>query len=99
MVLNTEDEAKTVMVQIQPMLKNDDVRGIRGFDKRYYVLKRSFLHQYAGLVLAQLDSGPAVAEKIAAALNLDTDAVSVILMIMADEGEVIEKRKGMWERG
>ena len=98
MVLNTESEAKMAMMQIQPMLKTDDVRGIRGFDKRYYVLRRSFLHQYAGLVLAQLDAGPATADKIAAALGLPSEAVSVILMIMADEGEVIEKRRGAWER-
>ncbi len=98
MVLNTETEAKMAMMQIAPMLKSDDVRGIRGFDKRYYVLRRSFLHQYAGLVLAQLDAGPATAEKIASALGLPGEAVSVILMIMADEGEVIEKRRGEWER-
>lgn len=98
MVLNSEGEAKMAMMQIQPMLKTDDVRGIRGFDKRYYVLRRSFLHQYAGLVLAQLDAGPSTADKIAAALGLASEAVSVILMIMADEGEVIEKRRGMWER-
>ncbi len=98
MVLNTENEAKMAMMQIQPMLKTDDVRGIRGFDKRYYVLRRSFLHQYAGLVLAQLDAGPATAEKISEALGLASEAVGVILMIMADEGEVIEKRRGDWER-
>lgn len=98
MVLNTETEAKMAMMQIQPMLKTDDVRGIRGFDKRYYVLRRSFLHQYAGLVLAQLDAGPSTSDKIAAALGLPAEAVSVILMIMADEGEVIEKRRGTWER-
>lgn len=98
MVLNTEAEAKMAMMQIQPMLKTDDVRGIRGFDRRYYVLRRSFLHQYAGLVLAQLDAGPSTADKIASALGLAGEAVSVILMIMADEGEVIEKRRGTWER-
>ncbi|MDE1798218.1 MAG: helix-turn-helix transcriptional regulator [Candidatus Micrarchaeota archaeon] len=98
MVLDNENDAKRVMPEITSRLKNDNVKGVRGFDKRYYVLRRSFLMEYEGPLLALVDLGPATPEELAGKLNLTSEAVRVLLMILGDEGEVIEKRRGNWVR-
>ncbi len=98
MVLDNENDAKRAMPEITARLKNDDVKGIRGFDKRYYVLRRSFLMEYEGPLLALVDLGPATPDELAAKMNLTSEAVRVLLMILGDEGEVIEKRRGNWVR-
>ncbi len=98
MVLNNENEAKTVMPHINAKLKDETVKGIRGFDRKYYVLRRSFLMEYESRLLPILDSGAANVKTLGEKLGLDENAVTVLLMILGDDGEVIELKKGMWRR-
>lgn len=98
MVLDNENEAKRVMPQIQSSLKNDEVKGVRGFDRRYYVLRRSFLMEFEGSLLALVDQGPQAPDELGAKLGLTPEAARVLLMILGDEGEVIERRRGTWVR-
>ena len=98
MVLNNENEAKMVMPQIALKLKNETVKGVRGFDRRYYVLRRSFLLEYESRLLPLLEQKSQSAYELAGKLGLDEEAVLVLLMILGDEGEAIEKKKGMWGR-
>ena len=98
MVLDNENEAKTVMPHINTRLKNETVKGIRGFDRRYYVLRRSFLMENESRLLPMLENGPANVKQLSEKLGLDENAVMVLLMILGDDGEVIELKKGMWRR-
>ncbi len=98
MVLDNENEAKTVMPHINAKLKNETVKGIRGFDRKYYVLRRSFLMEYESRLLPILDAGAANVKTLGEKLGLDENAVTVLLMILGDDGEVIELKKGMWRR-
>jgi len=98
MVLDNENEARTIMESIKDVQKNDGVKGVRGFDRRYYVLRRSFMGQHQARVLELLEPGPAHSDTIAAELKLPPAAALVLLMVLADEGEVLEKKKGMWEK-
>jgi len=96
MVLDNENEARAVMEDVKSVQKNDAVKGVRGFDRRYYVLRKSFLSQYQDLLLRMLQKGDADAQTLGAGIGLSPTACSVLLMILADEGEVLEKKKGMW---
>ena len=98
MVLSNEYEAKEQMEQIKQRLKGDAAAGVRGFDKKYYVLRKSFLQEFENPVFDLLDSRVSTAQEMGARLNLTPEAVTVILMVMADEGLVLEKRRGIWEK-
>ena len=98
MVLSSEGEAKQMMPIIKEKLKGDDVKGVRGFDKNYYVLRKSFLREYETAVFSMLEEGLGTPEEIGPKLNITREAAMVILMVMADEGEAIEKRRGVFAR-
>ncbi|MFH1306894.1 MAG: hypothetical protein ABIH83_04550 [Candidatus Micrarchaeota archaeon] len=98
MVLSNEYEAREMMPKIKEKLKGDDVKGVRGFDKNFYILRKSFLREYEKPVFALLDANICTASQMSKNLNLNPEAVTVLLMIMADEGLAIEKRKGIWAR-
>ncbi|MFA5108028.1 MAG: hypothetical protein WC492_00640 [Candidatus Micrarchaeia archaeon] len=98
MVLSNEYEAKEQMEQIKQRLKGDAVAGVRGFDKKYYVLRKSFLQEFENPIFDLLDSGLCKAQEMGNRINLTPEAVTVILMVMADEGLVLEKRRGVWEK-
>ncbi|PIT84748.1 hypothetical protein COU37_01650 [Candidatus Micrarchaeota archaeon CG10_big_fil_rev_8_21_14_0_10_45_29] len=98
MVLSNEGEAKQMMPIIKEKLKGDDVKGVRGFDKNYYVLRKSFMREYEKAVFSLLEEGFGSPDEIGPKLNITREAAMVILMVMADEGEAIEKRRGTFAR-
>lgn len=98
MILDNENEAKGVMPVLQAEITTDEVKGVRGFDKKYYVLLRSFYLQNEGRLLALLDKSPATADAMAPEMHLTPEAVRTLLIVLSDGGEVIEKQKGVWER-
>jgi hypothetical protein len=98
MVLADEVQAKLQMQNIKEQIKDDEIRGVRGFDKRYYVAKKSFLKKYEEPIFSLLDENISNASKIASKLNLDSDAVTAFFVILSDEGLVFEKRRGEWAK-
>lgn len=98
MVLSNEGEAKYLMEKIKQELKGEEIKGVRGFDKKYYVLRKSFLMEFEQPVFELLDSGKIKADAIAKQLNLTSEAITAMLIIMADEGLVIEPRRGEWAK-
>jgi len=100
MVLDNESDAKSLMPHMQEQIKAGAIRGVRGFDKKYYVLTKGFRMANEGKLLAQLDRGESSIDKLADGLSLRQDAVRTLLLVLAEEGEVLEKnmRKGVWTR-
>ncbi len=98
MVISNEAEAKIQMQNIKVQIKNEDVCGVRGFDKKYYVIKKSYLNSLEPLISVLLNQGTSNLVQIASKLNLPSDAITAVLVIMADEGLVIEKRRGEWAK-
>lgn len=98
MILDNETEAKNLMPRLQDAIKADDVKGVRGFDKKYYVLLRGFYVENEAKIIALLDAGPKKCDAMAPEVHLTPEGVRTLLMVLADQGEVIEKAKGVWER-
>jgi hypothetical protein len=98
MVLDNENDAKNVMPVLQDEISRDDVKGVRGFDKKYYVLMRAFYLEHEGGLLALLDRGPMHCDEMSAVLHLTPEATRTLLVVLAENGEVIEKQKGVWQR-
>lgn len=98
MVLSNESEAKYQMQNIKSEIKDDEVRGVRGFDKKYYILRKSFLREFEQPIFSLLDEGLSVPREMSERIKLTSEAITVVLMVMADEGLVIEKRRGEWAK-
>lgn len=95
-VIESEFEAKRLGELLSEKIKRGEILGVRGFDKKFYVATKKFYEANEELIFKALSKEPKTSEEIATAAKLDPNAARVLLVLMSDSGEVIEKRKGMY---
>ena len=95
-VIEYESEARRVSEEISSKGRKREIIGIRGFDKRYYVLKSSFFIRNQPKIKNVLKEGKKSLDQISSETGLDKQACTGILALMNDNGDVIEKRKGVF---
>ena len=96
LVLNSESEAKEMSELLADKIKKNQITGIRGFDKKYYIVKNSFILKHQSKIKSVLKHGPLSSDKIAAELEMDQEAINALLTVLREEGEILEKRKGVF---
>jgi len=96
LVLNSESEAREISEILADKIKKNQIIGIRGFDKKYYIVKNSFILKHQSKIKSILKHGPLSSEKIASELGMEQEAVNALLTILREEGEILEKRKGVF---
>ncbi|MEM3408029.1 MAG: hypothetical protein QW054_00290 [Candidatus Micrarchaeia archaeon] len=94
LVLQSEADAREISKLLEDKIQQNQVTGIRGFDKKYYLVKNSFVLKFQSKIKSVLKSGPKQADKIAEALGIEEEAAIALLTVLREEGEIIEKRKG-----
>jgi len=95
LILNSEDEARQLSKGLAEKIKCGDVVGVRGFDKRFYVVSRDYLEKTAPVV-KEAAGGGAELKTIASRSKLAPDACLAVLTVLQEEGEVIEKKRGFY---
>ena len=95
-VIDDQNTARRISEDIASRGKKRDIIGIRGFDRKYYVLKTSFFVRNQPKIKAALKGGKKNLEEISKESGLDKQACTGILAIMNDNSDVIEKRKGVF---
>ncbi len=96
LLLDTEGAARSLSELLKTKGRDSDVTGIRGFDKKYYILLNSFYGKYSDKTKSILQSGPKDFPTLCAELKLNSNACGAVLQIMREEGYIIEKRKGVF---
>ncbi|MCX8202347.1 MAG: hypothetical protein N3G74_00885 [Candidatus Micrarchaeota archaeon] len=94
LVLQSESDARELSKSLSDKIEKNQVTGIRGFDKKYYLVKNSFVLKNQSKIKSFLNSGPKSAEQIAKELDIPQEAAIALLTVLREEGEIIEKRKG-----
>lgn len=96
LVLASEADAKEISRLLSDKIERNKVTGIRGFDKKYYLVKNSFVLKFQSKVKSALKSGPKSTKEIAESLDIPEQAAIALLTVLREEGELIEKRKGIF---
>lgn len=92
-----EANSQTVSEQLEARVKKGEVVGVKGFDKKIYVAERSF---YEGVAAKLQQAGLTKqfrVEEAAAASKTGEGACLTVLQIMKEGGEVLEKKKGVFQ--
>jgi hypothetical protein len=76
-------------------MKNGAVAGVKGFDNRFYVVTKPYLLGAQGAITPVLKDDMD-APSVAAAAKLDPDGCMAVLRIMSEQGEILEKKKGVF---
>ena len=93
-VAENERDAKKLSDELASNVRKKEVMGVRGFDKKYYIVKSNFVSKYRSKIKNAIKEGNKTVDQIAAATGLENSACVALLTILNEEGEIIEKRKG-----
>ncbi len=95
-ILENDTEAKEASNALSSMIKDGKIKGVRAFDRRYYIASKEFYDSHRPNFLDRLEKAQYTPEAIAKALSVDEQAAMVMLALMSNEGEALEKRKGFY---
>ncbi|MBI5228939.1 AbrB/MazE/SpoVT family DNA-binding domain-containing protein [Candidatus Micrarchaeota archaeon] len=96
LIIDNEAEAKRISTAFEKEIKNGDVRGVRGFDKRYYIVSMPFYSALSSKIRAVLATAPCTSREISEAASESEVACLAVLQLMKEDGELIEKKKGFF---
>ncbi len=96
LIVQNEVEAKALSVALESDIRSGAVRGVRGFDKKYYIATQAYLQELSPKIKKILGERPLAVGAIAAAAKADADGALAVLYVLKEEGEVIEKKRGIF---
>lgn len=94
-VINDRNEAYNVAQNVSSEMKRGEVVGIKGFDGKFYAVTKDYLQKGRDAIIRCLKEDMPTAS-IATEAKLDQNGTTAILRLMAEAGDVIEKRKGVF---
>lgn len=88
--------AEKISKEYTKKIKNGEIMGVRGFDKLYYIIKTEYYEAMSKKIQKVLLKKELKLEDISEALNEKIPACNAILQILLSNGEIIEKKKGVF---
>jgi hypothetical protein len=95
-IVEDERNAEELCKKLDREIRSGDIIGTRGFDKRFYVAKRSWFTSMFERVRQSMRKGANNIADISREVKIGEPACAVILEIMKDKGDAIEKRRGCY---
>ena len=94
-VIDDKNTARRFAEQLNDEMRKGSVKGVKGFDGKFYIATSSYLKK-ASLAIAKILKEPMGIEKIAGTANLDENGCRAAILFMSENGEIIEKKKGVF---
>ena len=95
-VLLSEGEASRVSMLLEQSIRTGEILGTRAFNKKFYIVLREYLNRYTPSIIKALRAESAKAEDIAKKSEMQAEGARAILYILAESGEITEKRKDLF---
>ena len=96
MVIENENEAKRAVSILHEQIKLGEIIGVRAFDHKFYVATRAFFMANEGKVHKALTKEGKSVDDVAASIRLPQEAGRVLLTLMSDSGDILEKKRGLF---
>ena len=96
-VFDTEQEAAAFSRRHAEEFQAGYILGIRGFDGKYYAVRRSLYDSLLPRILSLVRESPRTVEEISTILKKDKNLVKAILELAREEGIVVERSGGVYE--
>ncbi len=96
-VIEDPSEARELEEMLLEQGKSGEVTGVRGFDKKYYVVLKSKVEEMKPLITKALES-PKVIEDLAKKIKVNKEFCKALIEVLRENGEVIEKKKNLFQK-
>ncbi len=94
-IITDKREALMLSELLNGQMKSGAVVGVKGFDGKFYVVTRDYFNSSQAKV-AQALKEEMDAPSVAGAAKLDPEGCLAVLRLMAENGEIIEKKRGVF---
>lgn len=94
-IIKDQGEAKMLSERLKGEMKSKSIIGIKGFDDVFYLVTKEFIENKGSIVLEFLVKEADV-KTIATNCKMETDEVHALLNHLAESGDIIEKKKGLY---
>ena len=95
-VLQSEAEAASLSIALEDSIRHGLVVGTRSFNKKFYIVLRTFFDRYASKVLKALKEGDGRISEIATKVGVDEDGARAVLYLLSESGDVSESRRDVF---
>ncbi|RLG21405.1 hypothetical protein DRN74_02475 [Candidatus Micrarchaeota archaeon] len=95
-IMEDDAEAKKVNEEIMKHKRENDFLGIKGFDKKYYLISRKKLAEVENKILKALSSEKSV-KQVAESLGYKEELCLAAIRFLEAEGKIFEKKKGIYK--
>jgi len=97
-VIVNDNQAKMFCEEFNSEIKENSIKGIKGFDGYFYVIQSDLLEETKPKIIQLLSQAKTVSLK---ELNekafLPADLIKAVIEFLKEEGEILEKRKGLYQ--
>ncbi len=95
-VLLTEAEAARLSLALEESVRRGIVIGTRAFNKKFYIVAREFFNRNLSGIIKTLRSGDRRVQDLASEMGISDDAAKACLSLLAESGEVREKKRDLF---
>jgi hypothetical protein len=96
LVLENEFEAKRLSEMFANDIRQGLIMGMRGFDKKFYILTSELSNSLTPKLLDVLRKGEANLAELVHSSGAPEGAVQSVLLQLKEKGDLIEKKKGVY---
>ncbi len=93
LILQTEAEASSLSLDLEESIRQGLVIGTRAFNRKFYIVLRSFIEKNSGNIIKAIRSGTNKVPDIARETGLEEDGTRAILYLLSENGDVSEKKR------
>lgn len=97
LAIEDSEEIRKISYVLKNEINNGDVLGIRGFDRTYYIFKRSCYEKNKNLLLAILKEGNKTYEELKTKLDVKEQLLKGLIELTKEQGEIIEPKRGIFK--
>jgi hypothetical protein len=97
LVVENEAEAKELSKALEARIKTGDVKGVRGFDKKFYIVSREFYESNVAKVMNSPPKSEFTAAEVTGIVKTPEPGAAALLQVMKEEGQLLEKRRGYYQ--
>lgn len=95
-IIDNEDELKNINSEIMKNGLQEEFLGVRGFDKKYYLIKREKLAELEKKILPSIVKEKKIKD-ICSESGCSEDLCNTALQFLREDGKVIERRGGVFQ--
>ncbi len=95
LTINDKNEAFRLSKKYAEEMKSGDIIGIKGFDGKFYVVTKEYFDKTRKEIEKSLHGEMGI-KQITDSTKLDFDGVTAVIRLMAENGDILEKKRGVF---